>query len=226
MRWLFVLAHPDDEADVGGTIWRLSVEGDEVAIAILVGNASARRNLSETLDKEMRESMDILGVKKVYHASFPNIKTNIVPQLDIIRFVEECIVDWKAEAIVTHHCSDVNIDHVVTGNATLAACRSYFKNNHLHKLRILLMCETASATEWALNSSQNRFKGNYFVEIGDDGMERKNKAHSVYKGVIRPFPHPQCNEVYYGLAAYRGAQCGCSLAEAYECVFKSELKTK
>ena len=46
MRYLFVMAHPDDEADVGGTIYKLGKQGHEVAVAILVGKAAARRNHS------------------------------------------------------------------------------------------------------------------------------------------------------------------------------------
>ena len=32
MRYLFVIAHPDDEADVGGTIYKLSHSGHEIAV--------------------------------------------------------------------------------------------------------------------------------------------------------------------------------------------------
>jgi signal transduction histidine kinase len=52
LKYLFVMAHPDDEADLGGTIWRLFKCGHQVAVAIVVGKVSARRNLSETLETE------------------------------------------------------------------------------------------------------------------------------------------------------------------------------
>ena len=90
------------------------------------------------------------------------------------------------------------------------------------KLRLLLIAETAYATEWALDSAKNRFTPNYFVEIGEEGLEKKKEAHAVYEGVMRPYPHPESREVYEGLAAYRGAQAGLKYAEAFECVFRSE----
>ena len=222
MRYLFVMAHPDDEADVGGTIYKLGQKGHEVAVAILVGKAAARRNLSSKLEQEETASMELLGVKKVYHADFPNIKMNTTPHFDLVQFIESCIEDWRAEAIVTHHTADVNIDHVITGTAAIAACRLFQRKAGVPKLKLMLMAETACATEWALDSAKNRFTPNYFVEIGEDGFEMKMKAFSLYSGVTRHYPHPNSRETYEGLAAYRGAQCGCNYAEAFQCVFRSE----
>ena len=222
MRYLFVMAHPDDEADVGGTIWKLSRQGNEVAVVITVGKVAARRNLSDSLNAEEAESMKMLGVHKVFHADFPNIKMNTTPHLEVVRFIENCIENWGAEAIVTHHTADVNIDHAETARATISACRMPYGIESLPSLKLFLMCETAGATEWALNSSMNRFAPNYFVEIGKNGLERKIRAHEAYKGVMRPFPHPQSRQIYEGLAAFRGAQCGCEYAEAFQCVFQCE----
>ena len=78
--------------------------------------------------------------------------------------------------------------------------------------------EILSSTEWALDSSANRFTPNYFTEIGGDGLKIKLKALAAYKGVMRDYPHPRSEEAISGLAAYRGAQAGCNYAEAFECV--------
>ena len=183
---------------------------------------AARRNLSDTLNDDEAKSISILGVSKVYHADFPNIKTNTIPHLDLVQFIEFCIKDWKADAIVSHHGADVNIDHAITSKATIAACRLFQRINDFPRLRLLLLCETAGATEWALDSSKNRFIPNYYVEIGKEGLEKKLAAHSSYVGVPRSYPHPYSHGAYEGLAVYRGAQCGCNYAEAYQCVFRSE----
>ena len=222
MRYLFVMAHPDDEADVGGTIWKLSQQGNEVAVAITVGKAAARRNLSDTLSQEEADSMKTLGACKTFHADFPNIRMNTRPHIEVVDFIQNCIEAWEAEAIVTHHTADVNIDHAETARAVISACRSLKNNENVPRLRLFLMCETAGATEWALNSSMNCFVPNYYVEIDQGGLERKLRAHEAYKGVMRSYPHPQSREVYEGLAAYRGSQCGCNYAEAFQCVFQSE----
>lgn len=173
MNYLFVMAHPDDEADVGGTIFKLAQEGHRVAVAIMVGKVEARKNLSETLPEEEAKSMDFLGVQKVYHADFPNIKMNTIPHFDLVQFIKSCIEDWKVEAIITHHTADVNIDHVLTSKATMTACKLFRRLRFIPKLRLVLMSETSGATEWSLDSSKNRFMPNYFVEIGREGLEKK-----------------------------------------------------
>ena len=131
MNYLFVVAHPDDEVlGAGATISKLVSQGNKVAVAIMSGHAAARKNLSDTLAEDEAKAMKILGVEKVYHADFPNIKMNTVPHLDLVKFIESCIDDFKAEAIFTHHPSDVNIDHQETSNAAIAACRLFQPQSH------------------------------------------------------------------------------------------------
>lgn len=220
MNYLFVLAHPDDECDVGGTMHKLVNEGHKVAVAIMASQAAARRDLSSTLASDEEQFMRILGVSKTYHADFPNIKMNTVPHLELVQFVESFIEDWKADAIVTHHPTDVNNDHSTTSYATQAASRLFQRRENIPPLRLLLYMESTGATEWSLDSSSSRFTPNYFSEIGEEGLEIKKKAMKAYGSVVRPFPHPSSTENCEGLASYRGCQSGCKYAETFECVFR------
>ena len=221
MNYLVVVAHPDDEVlGAGATIHKLINEGHKVAVAIMVSQAAARRGLSSTLAEDEAKSMKILGVEKTYHTDFPNIKMNTVPHLELVQFVESCIEDWKAEAIITHHPADTNNDHVQTSLAVQAASRLFQRRDNIPALQELLYMECLSSTEWSLDSSSSRFTPNFFMEIGREGVDVKIKALSAYKGVMRPYPHPRSNEAIEGLAAYRGSQSGCNYAEAFECVFK------
>ena len=223
MKYLVVVAHPDDEVlGAGATISKLIKQGNEVAVAIMSGHAAARANISETLSDDEANAMAIMGVKKVFHADFPNIKMNTVPHLELVQFIEKCIEDWQAEAIITHHPSDTNIDHQETGKAVNAACRLFQRTDGVPVLKELMYMEVPSSTEWNLNTSENYFKPNYFIEIGEEGVRVKIEALSAYKGVMRPFPHPRSEKGIEGLAAYRGVQSGRNYAEAFECVFRSE----
>ncbi len=220
MNILIVVAHPDDEVlGAGATIHKLSKEGNKVAVAIMSGHAAARANISETLAEDEAKAMSIMGVEKVYHADFPNIKMNIVPHLELVQFIEKCIVDFQAEVLITHHPSDTNIDHQETGKAVNAACRLFQRTEGVPKLKELLYMEVPSSTEWSLNTSENKFSPNLFVEIGEEGVDVKIQALNAYKGVMRPFPHPRSEKGIEGLAAYRGVQSGREYAEAFECVF-------
>lgn len=223
MNYLIVVAHPDDEVlGAGATIFKLIRQGNKVAVAIMSGHAAARNNLSVTLSEDEAKAMSIMGVEKVYHADFPNIKMNTVPHLELVQYIEQCIEDWQAEAIFTHHPSDTNIDHQETSRAAVAACRLFQRKEGIPQLRELSYMEVPSSTEWSLNSAENRFTPNKFVEIGKLGVEKKLEALSAYTGVMRPYPHPRSVEALTGLAASRGAQAGCAYAEAFESVFRSE----
>lgn len=224
MNYLIVVAHPDDEVlGAGATIHKLVNEGHEVAIAILSGHADARANLSDTLPQDREKAMNILGVKKVYETDYPNIRMNIIPHLDVVQYIERCILDFKADAVITHHPSDVNIDHQEVAKAVNAAVRLFQRTSGVPRFRMLAYMEVPSSTEWSLNSSQNRFTPNLFVEIGKEGVDKKIEALSAYAGVMRPFPHPRSVEAITGLAAFRGGQSGLEYAEAFECVFRSEV---
>lgn len=221
MNYLVVVAHPDDEVlGAGATIKKLVSQKNRVAICVMSGKAAARANISDTLQLDMETALKRLGVEKKYQADFPNIKMNTVAHLDLVQFIESCIEDFGADAIITHHPSDTNNDHVVTSQAVQAACRLFQRRPNIPSLKLLMYMEVLSSTEWALCSSANRFTPNVFVEVGKRGIEEKLDTLRFYKGVMRDYPHPRSSEAIMGLAAYRGVQSGCDYAEAFECVFR------
>lgn len=221
MNYLVVVAHPDDEVlGAGATIHKLIQQGNKVAVAIMVSQAAARKDLSSSLSEDEKEALAILGVTKTYHADFPNIKMNTVPHLELVQFIERCIGDFQAEVIITHHSADTNNDHVMTSYAAQAACRLFQRRDNVPGLKELLYMEVPSSTEWSIDSSSNDFRPNTYVEVGKAGIDIKIKALQAYKGVMRAYPHPRSNEALEGLAAYRGAQAGCKYAEAFESVLR------
>lgn len=220
MNYLVVVAHPDDEIlGAGATIYKLVKEQNEVSIAIMSSKASARLDLSSSLREDEKTALSLIGVKKVYHANFPNIKMNTVPHLELVQFIENCIEDCRAEAIFTHHPADTNNDHVQTSYAVQAACRLFQRREHIPIFKKLLYMEVLSSTEWSLDTTVNRFIPNLYVEVGKEGVDIKIKALSFYKGVMREYPHPRSVDAIKGLATYRGAQAGCNYAEAFQCAF-------
>lgn len=221
MKYLFVVAHPDDEAlGSGASIYKLVREGHEVAVATLANHAAARHNLSSHLSEEQARAHAILGISKSYAADFPNIRMNTVPHLELVQFVESCIADFVPDLVITHSPAETNNDHSITSGAVQAALRYPQRNEHVPPIRELWYMECGSSTEWCVDSSVRRFTPNLFLEIGEEGLEKKLEALSCYAGVMRPYPHPRSDEALRGLAAWRGAQAGCRYAEAFECVFR------
>ena len=223
MNYLIVSAHPDDETlGAGATIKKLVSEGNNVDVCIMSSEARARtcRPSDNDLKNDMTECLEFLGVNKLFAGGFPNIEMNTTPHLHLVQFVEKAIIDSEAEVIITHHPSDTNNDHHQTSVAVQAAMRLFQRRKDVSNLKEMWFMEVLSSTEWSVDSSMNRFQPNVFVEVGKDGIESKIHALSMYRGVMREYPHPRSREAIEGLAAYRGSQSGLNYAEAFECVFR------
>lgn len=219
MSYLIVVAHPDDEVlGAGATIYRLSQVGKDVNVCILSGQAMARakRPGDKELQDDMEACLGMLGVKQVMKGDFPNIKLNTVPHLELVQFIEKAIRDTGAEIIITHHPADLNNDHLHTSLACQEAARLFQRTDNCPPLRELLFMEVPSATEWSLNAAMNAFRPDTFIEVGEEGIEKKIEALSQYRNVMRAYPHPRSREGIMGLAAFRGGQSGCNYAEAFQ----------
>ena len=223
MNYLIVVAHPDDEVlGCGASMKKWSDNGDKVDICIMSTEAKARafRPEDKELNDDLKSSSDFLGVNNRYEANFPNIEMNTVPHIRLVQFIESAIEDSKPDIIITHHPADTNNDHLQTSLACQEAIRLFQRRTDVKAINEFWFMEIQSSTDWAVNSGMNLFKPNVWVEIGENGIDDKLKALSMYRGVMRPFPHPRSNEAMKGLAAYRGGQVHYMYAEAFECVFR------
>lgn len=223
MNYLVVVAHPDDEVlGAGATMYKLAQEGHTVNVCIMSGEVNARNNRPSTdeLAVDVNSSTNILGVDQVIKGEFPNIEFNTVPHLKLVQFIEKAIEETGTQVVFTHHPADLNNDHLHTSLACQAAVRLFQRRPEVSPLKELLFMEVPSATEWALNKAMNQFNPNTFIEVGEEAVDKKIEALSMYRGVMRPYPHPRSNEALKGLAAYRGGQAGMVYAESFESVFR------
>lgn len=219
MKFLLVVAHPDDEVlGAGGSIYKWTHAGDTVDVCVMCTEAKARafRPSDEELDSDLNSAIALLGVNRKYEATFPNIEMNTVPHIKLVQFIEEAIKESEPDVIITHHTSDTNNDHLMTSMACQEAIRLFQRNPKFRPMTELWFMEVGSATDWGVNTALNSFRPNIFSEIGEDGIKAKIKALGMYRGVMRPYPHPRSEEAMKGLAAWRGSQAGCNYAEAFE----------
>lgn len=223
MKYLLVVAHPDDETlGAGASIWKWTREGHIVDVCIMCSKAKARafRPDDKELEDDTNASNNFLGVDKIYEGTFPNIEMNTVPHLQLVQFIESAIKESQPDVIITHHTADTNNDHLQTSMACQEAFRLYQRRPEQKPLSEFWFMEVGSASDWNVNSAFNAFRPNSYVEIGEEGIKAKIKALSMYRGVMRSYPHPRSNEAMQGLAAWRGSQVGCVYAEAFECVMR------
>lgn len=224
MKYLLVVAHPDDEVlGAGASMFRWSREGHQIDVAIMctVAKARAFRPEDKELDDDLNASSDFLGIHRKFEATFPNIEMNTVPHLKLVQFIESAIRESEPDIIITHHPADTNNDHLQTSMACQEAVRLFQRRPEVKRVRELWYMEVPSCTEWKINSAMVSFNPNCYVEVGKEGVDAKVKALSMYRGVMRPYPHPRSAEFIEGLAAYRGGQWGLMYAEAFEVVVRA-----
>ena len=214
-RVLAVVAHPDDEVlGCGGALAFHAARGDEVSIVILADGESSRaegsgKRVSER-ESTAREAASILGAGRVVLHGLPDNQLDTRSRLEIAKLVERHIADLRPDTVYTHHCGDVNIDHRLTHEAVVTACRP----QPGHPVKTLLFFEIPSSTEWQPPGSAPAFVPNWFVDISTV-FDTKLKALHAYHGEMRPWPHPRSYEGVEHLARWRGATVGCVAAEGF-----------
>lgn len=217
---LVVAAHPDDEVlGCGGTIARLVDCGVEVHIALLADGVGSRKisaidaKSNENLiarRQAARKAAKILGAKSVVFGDFPDNRMDTIALLEITQFIEKLIVLIQPETVFTHHAGDLNVDHRLTSQAVLTACRP-MPNSTVHTV---LFFEVPSSTEWQMPSYNIRFEPNFFLETTAQ-LDRRNLALEAYAEEIRPWPHIRSYEALNHLSRLRGATVGVEAAEAF-----------
>jgi LmbE family N-acetylglucosaminyl deacetylase len=104
----------------------------------------------------------------------------------------------------------------------MSATRIFQRKKNTKIIKELYFLEILSSTDWAFPSNTSLFLPNVFCDISGT-IEKKIKALSCYKNVMRESPHPRSEQVLLGHAIYRGGQCGCLSAEAFQQAYRFEL---
>ena len=176
MKFLLVVAHPDDEVlGAGASIYKWSHEGNIVDVAIMSTEAKARafRPEDKELDDDLNASANFLGINKKFEATFPNIEMNTVPHLKLVQFIESAIRESEPDIIITHHPADTNNDHLQTSMACQEAIRLFQRQPTVKRVKEFWYMEVPSCTEWAISEAMNLFRPNCYVEVEREGVEAK-----------------------------------------------------
>jgi LmbE family N-acetylglucosaminyl deacetylase len=215
---LILASHPDDEVlGCGGTIAKLTQVGVDVNIAFLADGVLSRAGNPSTQQQELtarhsaaQKACDILGAASVSFGDFPDNRMDTLPLLKITQAIEMLIAKYQPDTVFTHHAGDVNIDHRLTHEAVVTACRPQKEC----PVKTILCFEVPSSTEWQLSGSAPSFNPNWFVDISST-IDRKLTALKVYYEELRSWPHPRSQRGVEYLARWRGATIGVDAAEAF-----------
>lgn len=213
---LVVVAHADDEVlGCGGTIARLCSEGKSVHVVYMTDGVGARGVGAGTVAAIQARSsardnaLAILGVSNWSAFQFPDNQMDNVSLLSVVQALEPIVQSVKPDTVLTHHYGDLNVDHQMTHQAVMTACRPLPDMS----VKQILVFEVMSSTEWS-SPRCNPFIPDTYVDISHH-IDAKCDALRAYQLEMRPEPHSRSNTHIVQLTRHRGSCVGVSAAEAF-----------
>lgn len=221
MKTLVIAAHPDDEVlGCGAYMSRLAAEDNEV-LTVFVSDGESSRFPSGDLETEHVQELilrrkeqaivasKIMGTLEPKFLDFPDNRLDVVARLDLTQAIETIAFSFEPQRILTHHWSDLNIDHQILNEVVQVMARPQEGNS----IKELLFFELPSSTEWRASGTAP-FKSEVFVNV-EEYVSTKLEALDAYGTELRPFPHPRSHEAIRSLLQWRGASSGFNYAEAF-----------
>lgn len=224
-KYLFVVAHPDDELlGAGAFIFDAAEKGNEIAVAVL--NTCDTTRYQDDFNRivaDMVRSHKVVGISQLFPFRYTDSNFHNADHRQMVQDIEGVIREFQPDYIFTQHPGDINTDHYWTAASCMEAFRLWQRGREdMKPIKGLYLMEVQSSTDWALNPSIKKFEPNTFIPVSEAGVAAKVRSLGVYENVIRPVPHPRSEEALWALPRLRGAQCGQEYAEAFECVFRLE----
>jgi N-acetylglucosamine malate deacetylase 1 len=220
MNILVVAAHPDDEVlGMGGTLCKHSNNGDEIHVLFtsdgVTGrdynyNPIKRKNEIDERKKMAEKASEKYKASSVQFLGYPNLRLDQESILEITKDIEKLIFKYSPDIVYSHHSNDTNIDHRITSEATVFACRPVPGS----PIKAIRLFEIPSSTEYSHSSIGSLFEPNCFSDISEY-FGLKIEMLKDYKYEMRDFPHPRSKKAIESRDNYRGASVGISYAEAF-----------
>ena len=209
---LIIAAHPDDEIlGCGGTISKLK-DTNDINVLFMTDGVSARGKNKKEIIKRKKACINLfkyLNLPRPIFFNFPDNEMDKISLLKITKKIEGKIKIYKPDTIFTHFSHCLNIDHRLTYEAVITACRP------INKLSVkkILSFEIPSSTDWALFKGKN-FQPNYYIDISRH-LKKKIDLIKFYKQELRNYPHSRSIKSIISLANVRGVSCGVKHAEGF-----------
>lgn len=211
---MVIAAHADDEAlGCGGTMARLAAEGAQIQVVFMADGVFSRESSNKNQQNQRKAAANavkkILGFKNMHFLDLPDNQMDQVPLLVIVQKLEALIRKYQPQTIFTHFYNDLNVDHRITQQAVMTACRPLPGC----PVKKIYGFETPSSTEWA-TPGESPFCPTFFMDISLF-LKKKLNALQAYSMEMREPPHARSLHNVEFLARNRGHTMGIQAAEAF-----------
>jgi LmbE family N-acetylglucosaminyl deacetylase len=214
MKVLVLAPHPDDEVlGVGGTIARLSKEGNEVTAVIVTKGWEPLfpNSLVEKGRAEARKANEILGVKSLHFMDLPVTKLNQVPTHELNEKFDLLMKEERPAMVFLPFYGDRHEDHRQVFNACMVALRPTANGKPVQRI---LCYETISETHWSTPYIDPCFEPQLWVDISKY-LPTKLQAAQQYQSQLQQEPNARSLEALTALAKWRGSTAGMFAAECF-----------
>jgi len=204
---LAIGAHPDDvEFGCGGSLIKFAKNGNNVTIVSMT--CSDCQNLegeyvrkAKRSRREAEKSASLIGADLII---LP-FEDQVIPfSRETIFELERIIIKLNIDTIFCHWSGDSHQDHINTLRSTLAAAR--------HVNNILLYEQVPLPRVGVISSPVN-----FYIDISSY-YHLKEKAFKTHKSQVNEKYKKDIIRGTKALAEYRGSQCNCRYAEAFNAI--------
>jgi LmbE family N-acetylglucosaminyl deacetylase len=224
---MIVVAHPDDELlGLGASMNKLIRENQVTTRVVILGEGLTSRTDKRDLaawenelkihKQNIEKAREAIGYHEVSVHDLPDNRFDTVALLDIVKIVEKEKSQFAPDIIFTHHGGDLNVDHRLTFQAVMTACRP-MENE---KTKTIITFETPSGTEWRASTDPVHFIPNLFIGVSSENVQAKVHGMEAYEFERRKYPHPRSPQALEIHAKDTGVRVGKEYAEAF-CVVRS-----
>ena len=199
-----IAVHPDDETlGCGGTILKHLKRGDEVHCVFVTDGDETQGVLIDQLAKHY-------GFTSVTRLGMPELKLADMSLNELVPALAGVMKKIAPNVLYIPNRSDAHSDHRAVFEA-LIACTKAFRFPFIEQI---LMCEVISETDFNLNLSEQVFNPNYFVDITDQWVYKK-QAMKIFADQLLPYPQTRNVSTMEALNRYRGSLINTEYAEAF-----------